>query len=71
VRYNYADFPTTGHWVRTVALANREPSSAYKATKVEINMAEVVAIFDADEKCRAYLDRQRRGCPMRAGVGVE
>jgi len=55
VRYHPTAFPSSGHWQRTVALANREASSAYKPSRHEINFAEVVAIFEADDKCRAYL----------------
>jgi hypothetical protein len=55
LRYDPRDFPQTGHWQRRVALANREPSSAYKPSRGEINLAEVDAIMEADERCREYL----------------
>lgn len=55
MEFNRADFPPSKGWTKTCALANRQPSSAYKRKKVELNLAEVNAIFDAWDKCRAYL----------------
>lgn len=55
MRYNASDFPPTKGWQKRVALANRSILHAYKATRMELNFAEVNAIFKADDACRQYL----------------
>ena len=58
--YRPEDFPPSRRWQRTVALANRSCLHAYKRSRGELNFREVVAILDADDKCRAYLKASPR-----------
>lgn len=56
-RFRPEDFPPSQLWRDTVARANRSRLHAYKRSRGEINFREVLAILDAEDKCRAYLGR--------------
>lgn len=69
MRFHPAAFPTSNRWQRTVALANREITHAVKGN--HINLGEVVAILDAEDKCRAYLKARPTTAQVAAASGYD